>query len=72
MEEQRIYDINATKKLKTKEINCYMSKNEIYIKVKLHIKVKSFGYFPPSNYNFNNFPFGIHNIKPSIINIHKK
>ena len=35
------FDLNTTKMLKTKESNGYMSKNEIYNKVKLHIKVKS-------------------------------
>ena len=49
-----------------------MSKNEIYNKVKLHIKVKSFGSFPPSNDIIKNLPFVINNIKSPIINVHKK
>ena len=54
----------------TKEINGLMSKNEIYNKKKLQIKVKPFGYFPPSNDNFNILPFGINNIETPIIDIH--
>ena len=54
------------------DINCFMTKNEIYNKVKLHIEVKSFGSFPPSNDIIKNLPFAIDNIKSPIINIHKK
>ena len=64
------YDFNTTKMFETKEINGFMSKNEIYNKIKLQIKVKPFGYFPPSNDNFNILTFGINNMKTPIIDIH--
>ena len=54
--------------LNKNEINVFMSRNEIYNKVKLQMKVKSFGCFPPKNKNFNFLPFGINNTP--IIDIH--
>ena len=54
----------------TNEINCFMTPNEIYNKVNLRIKVKPYGYFPPSNDNFNIFPIGINKNKTLIIDIH--
>ena len=56
------YDFNTSKKIETNEINCFMSKNKVYNKVELQIKVKPFG-FPPSNNNFNILPFGSIKIK---------
>ena len=38
-----------------------MSRNEIYNKVKLKMKVISFACFPPKNENFNILPFIINN-----------
>ena len=66
------YDFNTTDMLNNNDINCFMTKNEIYNKVKLHIEVKSFGSFPPLNDIIKNLPFAIDNIKSSIININKK
>ena len=66
------YDFNTTDMLNNNDINCFMTKNEIYNKVKLHIEVKSFGSFPPSNDIIKNLPFAIDNIKSPIINIHQK
>ena len=44
-----------------------MSSNEIYSKVKIKMKVISFGCLPPENENFNILPFLINNTP--IINI---
>ena len=66
------YDFNTTDMLNNNDINCFMTKNEIYNNVKLHIEVKSFGSFPPSNDIIKNLPFAIDNIKSPIININKK
>ena len=62
------YDYNISKMLDKNEINVFKTRNEIYNKVKLQIKVKSFGCFPPTNENFNILPFEINNTP--IIDIH--
>ena len=43
--------------LDNKEINNLMSDNEIYNKVKLHMKVIPFGCFPPENLKSDILPF---------------
>ena len=63
------YEFNITKMLRTNEINCYMSKNEIYNKVKRKIIIIPFGSFPPTNDIIKNLPFQINSIKTPIINI---
>ena len=66
------YDFNTINMFNNNDINCFMTKNKIYNKVKLHIEVKSFGSFPSSNDIIKNLPFAIDNIKSPIININKK
>ena len=63
------YEFNITKMLQTNEINCYMSKNEIYNKVKRKIIIIPFGSFPPTNDIIKILPFQIKSIKTQIINI---
>ena len=41
------YNRNITKMMYNKEINCFMSDDEIYNKVKLHMNIIPFGCFPP-------------------------
>ena len=43
------YDYNITNMMNKREINSFMSDNEIYNKVKLNMKVIPFGRFPPGN-----------------------
>ena len=66
------YDFNTTDMLNNNDINCFMTKNEIYNKVKLHIEVKSFGSFPPSNDIIKNLPFAIDNINHQSSTLTKK
>ena len=51
------YDHNISKILNKNEISAFISRNEIWNKVKLQMKVISFGCFPPKNENFNILPF---------------
>ena len=46
------YDYNLTNMMNNKEINNFMSDIEIYNKVKLNMKVISFGCFTPENEKF--------------------
>ena len=56
------YDYNITNMMNNREINTFMSDNKIYNKVKLNIKVISFGYFPPENDKFDILPFVINTL----------
>lgn len=53
------YDYNVTEILDKNEINCYISNDEIYNKVKLTMKIIPFGKFPPDSTHVNIFPFVI-------------
>ena len=53
------YNYNITNMMDNREINNFMSDNEIYNKVKLNMKVIPFGCFPPENEKFDSLPFVI-------------
>ena len=53
------YNCNITKMMNNKEINCFMSDDEIYNKVKLHMTIIRFGSFLPKNANIDILSFVI-------------
>ena len=53
------YDYNVTEILDKNKINCFMTNDEIYNKVKLKLKIIPFGKFPLDSTNINILPFVI-------------
>ena len=64
------YNCNITKMMDNNEIDFFMSDDEIYNKVKLHMKLIPFGSFPPENTKIGILLFVINT--PIIDNLNNK
>lgn len=66
------YNYDIIDALKKHEISCYISSNEIYLKLKSIMKVISFCNFIPESTNINILPFAFVINKPIINTLHNK